>query len=83
MNLEKNLFAVKNEKGEWFTNTWSQSSFRFQDAKLYDSIGPARARVTRFTRDGSFHTVPEIVVLKTEYVETLNETKRVNEVLGR
>lgn len=80
INLQ--LYAVRNSDGQFFRAkgyggggaTWVDDLCR---AKIYANIGQARSRVTFFANNYPKYPTPQLIVIKANELEILDETERV------
>jgi predicted RNase H-like nuclease (RuvC/YqgF family) len=76
------FYAIRNSDGQYFRAkgyggggaTWVDT---IEKAKVYQRIGPARARVTYFANNFPNYPTPELVKFIATRVEVLDETERV------
>jgi len=74
------LYAVMNEEGQYLRsrgyggggNSWVDE---FESAKVYQKIGPARARVTWFSNRYPEYGIPKLVRLSVTKVQVLDDSE--------
>lgn len=82
MNKEITLFAVRNEKGEWYRRKgyggygkcWVE---KFSQARVYNRIGPARALISWWSNNYKDYPTPQLVQFQVSSIKVLDETARV------
>lgn len=83
MEINLTLYAVQNEKGQYFRakgysgsgNTWVDD---INKAKIYPKIGGARGTITWFANNYPKYPTLKLLKLTVSNVEVLDETERVN-----
>jgi len=86
VNLE--LYVVRNQEGKWFRSK-GYSGYKpnwvddIQDARIYGNISAVRGIVTYYANQHPDYGVPDIVQLKVEEGEILEEGERVAEATRR
>lgn len=77
------LYAVQNEKGQWFRrkgyggygDTWIDN---FASARIYQRIGAARGVISFFANHYAGFPTPKLVELRVTAIVEIDETDRVN-----
>jgi hypothetical protein len=81
------VFAVCNSDGKFlrskgFGGSGEKWVDQISSARIYPRIGPARAQVTWFAKNHPEYGVPKVVKLVVTEIELLDETSRVEQVIG-
>lgn len=82
------LFTLMNDTGQFMrAKGYSGSGKSWVDgiktARIYTSIGPAKAQVTFWKKNFQDHECPKIVVLEATIKEVLDQNERVSEVIEK
>lgn len=86
--IRPNLYVVRNQEGFYFRakgfsgrgKSWVED---INDAKFYAKLGQARSRVTFFSKNYPDYDIPEILKLKVEGAEVLEEKDRVKKIIKK
>jgi len=80
------LYAVRNSDGLYFKSRgysgYGKMWVELRDAKTYGKIGQARSRITFFARNYKDFPPPELVELHVTAAVVLDETARLEKVVG-
>lgn len=76
------LYAVRNEKGQWFRrkgyggsgDTWVDD---FAKARIYSRIGPARGVISFFANNYTDYPAPQLIQLEINKLTVLDEKSRI------
>jgi len=82
------LFALMNSDGQFmrakgFSGSGKSWVDGIKTARIYTSVGPAKAQVTYWKKNFPDHECPKLVVLEATIKEVLDQSDRVSEVIEK